>query len=272
MIFSVNRGPRGQGCLPSRPAAQSLLTMPLSSLIPGRLRRWFLESSPHRAYDRCAARDDAQPDNLMLALEEEVFAELLPAAALQGWLADIGCGTGRHWRALMAGGATHIVGCDPSPRMLEMLRSKFPGAETLRVRGEKLTALAGGRFDGLVCTLALAHIRRLDLAFAEWDRILRPGGHILLTDYHPAALARGADRSFRYQGRTVYIRNYLHSLADLKAAARRRRWVFTRLAERVIDLRCRPYYEARQATALYERFEGSPIVYGCLIKKSHDPA
>jgi SAM-dependent methyltransferase len=47
-------------------------------------------------------------------------------------------------------------------------------------------AFADGEFDGIVSALALEHVRDWDGAFAEFRRVLRPGGWLLFSAQHPA--------------------------------------------------------------------------------------
>src|SRR6185503_12739579 len=55
--------------------------------------------NPASAYDLWAAGYDEQPGNLMLALDEEIFAEFIKEIPIAGKVVvDIGCGTGRHWK------------------------------------------------------------------------------------------------------------------------------------------------------------------------------
>jgi SAM-dependent methyltransferase len=39
-----------------------------------------------------------------------------------------------------------------------------------------------GRFDAIISTDTIAHIRNRSAAFREWNRVLRPGGRVLFTD------------------------------------------------------------------------------------------
>lgn len=55
-----------------------------------------------RAYDRWAATYDDQPGNLMIYLDDEVFTAMMESVAVENQVvADIGCGTGRHWPKLL---------------------------------------------------------------------------------------------------------------------------------------------------------------------------
>lgn len=54
------------------------------------------------AYDIWSGSYDLQPGNLMLDLDEKIFTSLLKNIDLaEKEIADIGCGTGRHWKNSM---------------------------------------------------------------------------------------------------------------------------------------------------------------------------
>jgi malonyl-CoA O-methyltransferase len=51
--------------------------------------------------------------------------------------------------------------------------------------------------DVVVSGLALGHARELERCMREIARVLRPGGTLLYSDFHPEALRRGLRRAFR---------------------------------------------------------------------------
>ncbi len=82
------------------------------------------------AYNLWADNYDAQPGNLMLDLDEFLFAKLLGKTDLKDKaVADIGCGTGRHWPKIFDCNPASLTGFDVSPGMLGKLKLKFPDAE-----------------------------------------------------------------------------------------------------------------------------------------------
>ncbi|MDP4215984.1 MAG: class I SAM-dependent methyltransferase [Bacteroidota bacterium] len=233
-----------------------------------RLRRYFpsirkKELEPAKAYDQWAEGYDDQPGNLMLALDEQVCSELMSDLVIRGKIvADVGCGTGRHWARLLEAQPARLAGYDVSPGMLGMLQRKYPGAETHLLRDERLPGLADETCDLVLSTLTVAHIDDIASALQEWRRVLRPGGSILITDYHPDALARGGQRTFRHNDRVLAVRNHIHPLDRLKEIAGELNLRIERCVEKVIDDAVRPYYEQQQALALYDRFYGVRIIYG----------
>jgi len=95
---------------------------------------------------------------------------------------DIGCGTG-----VVAAHAQEIVGptglaaaLDPSLGMLRQAGRRGV-ARRVRALGEALP-FASGRFDFLSMGYALRHVADLRAAFAEYRRVLRPGGKVLLLE------------------------------------------------------------------------------------------
>lgn len=129
----------------------------------------YLESPVHAA----------GPD---LARARVLVRESLPR---NGSALDVGCGAG-HLSFALAPLLARVVALDPSAEMLATVR------ETARGRGlsqiETLTGIAealpfqDGSFD-LVCTRYSAHHwTNLTLALAEMQRVLTPGGRLLLID------------------------------------------------------------------------------------------
>ncbi len=236
-----------------------------------RFRRLFRHHTPARqAYDQWAPGYDDQPGNLMLALDQLVFSNVLRQTDLYNKnVVDIGCGTGRHWPLLLAQKPASLSGYDVSEGMLARLRLKYPAATLSRIQKDVLTAEADQSCDVLVSTLTIAHIPDARKAFREWARILRPGGDILLTDYHPDALAKGASRSFETGGKKITIRNHVHSLEDIQQWAARAGLSIVAQLEKNIDETARPYYAAQGALALYEQYKGTPIIYAMHLKKEY---
>ena len=221
------------------------------------------ELEPAKAYDQWSAGYDDQPGNLMLALDEQLCSELLAHLDIRGKIvADIGCGTGRHWARLMDKQPARLAGFDVSSGMLGMLEKKYPGAETHLLTDERLTGLADGSCDLILSTLTVAHIGAIERALREWRRVVKPGGSILITDYHPDALAKGGQRTFRHKDRVLAVRNHIHTLPRLREIAGELNLRVARCLEKEIDETVRPYYEQQQATALFDRFFGVKIIYG----------
>ncbi|MEU4480853.1 class I SAM-dependent methyltransferase [Micromonospora sp. NPDC023966] len=106
------------------------------------------------------------------------FAELVRAAG--GPVADLGCGPG-HVTAHLAALGVEAFGLDLSPRMVALARRAYPG---LRFEVGSMTGLdlPDGRLGGVLSWWSIVHTPRelLPRVFAEFQRVLAPGGHALL--------------------------------------------------------------------------------------------
>ena len=241
--------------------------MLLLNIIKKYIRHSIRETEPETAYNLWAGGYDQQPDNLMLALDNEVFSALLnklPLVKLD--IIDVGCGTGRHWYQIMSQKPGRIVGYDVSMEMLNMLKQKFPGQQVHRQIGHLLKE-ADNSFDLLVCTLTLAHISNAAAAIREWYRVIKPGGSMIITDYHPVALQRGGQRTFSHNGRLVAVKSYVYPIAFIIQTAISLGMEVITLTEKNIDDTMREWYVKQGALPVFEKFKGTPIIYGCCLKK-----
>src|SRR6185295_11425410 len=97
-------------------------------------------------------------------------------------VADVACGTGLVAReaASIVGAGGEVVGIDPSERMLGQAR-RGVGIQTVIGVAEALP-FEGGRFDFVSMGYALRHVGELGAAFAEFHRVLRPGGIVCILE------------------------------------------------------------------------------------------
>ena len=107
------------------------------------------------------------------AFAEQVLAHGRPVA-------DIGCGTGRV-TASLGGLGLPVSGIDLSPGMIEVARRTHPG---LRFEVGSMLALnlPDGALGGVLAWYSVIHVpdERLPEAFAEFARVLAPGGLLLV--------------------------------------------------------------------------------------------
>ena len=240
----------------------------LKEYLANRVIRSVRETEPEAAYDIWSMEYDQQPDNLMLALDEEIFTSLASQISISDKiLADIGCGTGRYWKYLLEQKPKSLKGYDVSKGMLNKLREKFPEAETYRLEKDLLPGINSSSLDLLISTLTVAHIENIKAAITEWHRVIKPGGNLIITDYHPTALAKGGKRTFK-QGQTLFaVKNYIHTLHHIRDIIEELDLELIQLLEKRIDDSMLPYYAKQGAEKIFENFKGVPIIYGMLLKK-----
>jgi ubiquinone/menaquinone biosynthesis C-methylase UbiE len=142
------------------------------------------------------------------------FVSTLPA----GVALDAACGTGRI-AAVLAGHGHRVVGVDSSPDMLARARRRVPQGE-FRLGDLHRLPVDDDAVDLIVCSLALTHVPQLGPVLAEFARVLRPGGQLLISDMHPERVARGViPPVHRADGKPGRVTSYQHRPGDYLRAA-----------------------------------------------------
>jgi ubiquinone/menaquinone biosynthesis C-methylase UbiE len=232
----------------------------------------LLQKEPTEGYDLWSENYDSQPGNLMLDFDEEVFTSLLDKVDLQGKsVADIGCGTGRHWSKIFAKTPASLEGFDVSTGMLHRLQEKFPSAGISKIKDDRFQNVNDATFDVIISTLTVAHIRNIEEAIQSWCRILKPKGEFIITDFHPVALGSGGKRTFKNNKQSISITNYVHPVATIKKICFNYGLTLIAEEERIIDETVRHYYQQQHATHVYEKFQGVPMIYGLYLKRTNGP-
>jgi len=185
-------------------------------------------------------------------------------------LADIGCGTGRHWKKFESQYPEQIVGFDESEGMLSILHSKFPKHQIVKIKGDQFPVNFQNRFDIIISTLTLAHIKNLKKAMIAWAKLLDIGGEIIITDYHPDLLNKGGKRTFAFEKKSISIKNYIHPLDLIIEIWTGLGFTLIHRDQIYIDESIRSYYENKNSLALYEKFKGTPLIYSLYFRKGKD--
>lgn len=164
-------------------------------LLPAEFRT--CEVSARDGYARWAKSYDS-PGNPLIAVEEPRVERLLAGLSFQTVL-DAGTGTGRHALRLARRGAA-VTALDQSPEMLAVARAAARNqgltVEFVEASLDGALPFDTGRFDLVVSALVLCHVSGMEGVVGEFHRVLRPGGHLLITDFHPESVAYGWRTTF----------------------------------------------------------------------------
>lgn len=161
-----------------------------------------------RTYDRVAPAYQE-------AVGGELAAKPLDRAILTGFVelagagpvADVGCGPGHVTRFLVGAGAA-VLGLDLSPGMIAVARDRSPGLP-FAVASMLGLPLADGACAGVAALYSIIHLDPDEraAAFAEFARVLRPGGPLLLA-FH-------VDTADHPAGTTTHLTEWFGSRVDI---------------------------------------------------------
>jgi SAM-dependent methyltransferase len=147
--------------------------MPRDTAYHGALGDAFAVHSANGAYNAYIDRP------AMLALAGDVTGQRL---------LDVGCGPGHYAAALLERGA-EVVGIDGSAELLAHAKERVGDRAELRLHDLELPLdfAQDASFDTVLSALVIHHIRSRAALLAEIFRVLKPGGHFLISTTHPAA-------------------------------------------------------------------------------------
>jgi malonyl-CoA O-methyltransferase len=92
--------------------------------------------------------------------------------------------------------------------------------------------LRAGAFDLIWCRLVVGHLPELDGVYGELARVSRRDSLLIVSDFHPAAVAAGHTRTFRdASGQLRTIVHHVHGPDDHRRAALTAGWSLDRVLD-----------------------------------------
>jgi malonyl-CoA O-methyltransferase len=253
------------------------------------------EALPAReAYRLWAPHYDTE--TVVSALEARVVAEVGPPVAGRSLL-DAACGTGRRLPAPDAG-CRRVVGVDLVPAMLTAGRARdgrtggprapdgWAGdprerdgrARDLPADDGRVGALVAadlrclpfpaGSFDLVWCRLALGHLADLSAAYTEFARVTGPGAALVVSDFHPDAIAAGHARTFRDAvGDLHAVEHHVHTPDDHARAAETAGWRVESRRATPAGMPERAFYDRAGRLEQFERERDLPLVLVLCLRR-----
>jgi len=186
----------------------------LNRTLPTRIERVDVKVG----YDLWAETYDTTANPVVAMDARDTMALLAPARGER--ILDAGCGTGRHLGALLEAGSEPI-GIDFSSGMLSVARRRYPSVPFITGDvGERLP-FETGYFDAILCALIGEHLTDLAVTFDELHRVLREGGRLVFSVYHPQMAAAGKEAHFQRNGTEIRLGAMRHTLDDYLSAMQR---------------------------------------------------
>ncbi len=170
----------------------------------------FRRIDAREGYDLWSETYDETP-NPVVAMDARHTLQLLAPGGEERIL-DAGCGTGRNLKALLLAGS-RPVGVDFSGGMLQAAHSKCPEIPLAVVDLQTLPFM-DECFDAVLCALVGEHLKELSTVCGEFHRVLRCGGRLVFSVYHPEMAAAGIEANFEWSGVTFRLGACPYSLGD----------------------------------------------------------
>lgn len=220
--------------------------------------RGRLKLPAREAYELWAETWEQGP-NPFLVLESRHLHARLPE--LEGKVVvDASCGTGRHLRNLFGDGA-RAVGFDLSPAMLAEAVHTMPDLQGCLACGDvQRPPIRERSADFVLCTLSLGHTPRPAEVLEQLANLVRPGGRLLISDFHPRAVEGGWRRTFEHDGQLYEIETHPYEPEELNAAAARAGLQPTHAAEHRVDEPERRLFIDMGEEARFEKARSMPAV------------
>lgn len=141
------------------------------------------------------AHADWWQDGFTNGADAEYEEQILPMAAELlahgSRILDVGAGEGQIARLAIAGGASLVVGVDPTRKQIVQAAKRGGGVQYGRAVAAALP-FSNESFDAAIACLVFEHIDELDASVAELARVLVPGGRFVLFLNHPLLQAPGS--------------------------------------------------------------------------------
>jgi SAM-dependent methyltransferase len=176
--------------------------------------------------------------NPLVALDRRVtFGALSPRPRER--VLDAGCGTGTHLASIY-GARSRPVGLDFSHGMLRVARSKAPGAALVQADLNREFPVRRHAFDAVLSALVSEHLLDLRRFFTETFAVLRRGGRLVFSAFHPELARAGIEANFEQDGTEYRLgaehyttSDYLNHMSD--AGFRNLHWREYVVDERLIQ-------------------------------------
>jgi ubiquinone/menaquinone biosynthesis C-methylase UbiE len=210
--------------------------------------------------------------NPLFSLEERIIGPLLPGLEelAEMVIVDIACGTGRWLEHFLNRGARSSIGFDLSPEMLNEARRK-PLLQNRLMQADCLSIpVLSNSTDLAICSFAVSYVDDLGCLASELSRIVKVGGHLVITDFHPSGHLRGWKRSFRHRESLVEISSFQYSIAVICDTFALSGFELLARNEPCFGEAERPVFDGCGKGHLFEEARQEPAIFICHFRRSAD--
>jgi ubiquinone/menaquinone biosynthesis C-methylase UbiE len=169
-----------------------------------------VKTAMRKIWDESAPTYDSRPGHgIRSEKEKQAWQDLLCSSLPTDKcdLLDVGCGTGV--MALLLAEMGHVVtGVDISETMLERAREKAAQLDLsveFKIGDAEELPFEGSTFDVVISRHVLWALPNPEKAVAEWKRVLRPGGRVIVIDGNWGANGSLFHRGWRFFGQLLVL-------------------------------------------------------------------
>lgn len=217
---------------------------------------------PREGYDIWSEAYDSTPNPVVAMDLRYTIALLAPQAG--ELILDAGCGTGRNFSKLQHAGSS-TIGIDFSHGMLNVARRNLTHIQAdfplLLADLEHTLPFQTGSFDAVLCALIGEHLSALQSVLREFYRVLRPGGRLVFSVYHPDMAAAGIEANFEREGVEYRLGAFHYTVGEHQRFLLEAGFVDTTTAEFTGD------EELSRSVPSAAKFLGFPILLVLTAKK-----
>jgi SAM-dependent methyltransferase len=174
-------------------------------------------------------------------------------------LVDIGCGSGR-WLSYAFQEGARGIGLDLSFEMLQQATLKPGLCGRIAVADMAQLPLQVDVADLVLCTLSLGHCRDALQVVGGLLRLPKRGGRLIISDFHPDAIASGWKRTFKYASQTLEVESYPYSIESLLSLAEASGYCLEQRVELQFGPQEEEIFERAGRGDLWQRVENQPAV------------
>jgi ubiquinone/menaquinone biosynthesis C-methylase UbiE len=133
---------------------------------------------------------------------------------------EIGCGTGKNtsWIAFKS---KHVIAIDFSSEMISKAIKKIKEDNVLFQQADitQPWKFAAQKFDLVICSLVLEHIKNIHFVFEQANLVLKSGGYFYIGELHPFKQYAGSKARFDNGDGMFELECFIHNISDYFNAA-----------------------------------------------------
>jgi ubiquinone/menaquinone biosynthesis C-methylase UbiE len=186
--------------------------------------------SVRESYNQWALQYDTDP-NKTRDMEAIALRSLLKAVRAVHCL-EFGCGTGKNTE-ILAGISKYVTAVDVSEEMLRvaMQKVKVTNVEFIVADLNGNWDFVDKKYDLVVFSLVLEHIKDLDSVFNRISGVVPPGANVYIGELHPYRQYTGSKARFETGSGLHSIECYTHNISDFVRAGERSGFALTGIDE-----------------------------------------